>query len=72
MMSQRSEAILACEKTVQLCGALLAKGVHVNQVIHEHKLPLPPLDLHAVHATLQSAESMLANLEIKAPRLVAA
>ena len=65
-MSLRSEKILACEVTARECGALLAKGVHVNQIIVQNKLPIPPLDLHPVHLTLQRAETMLKNLELKA------
>jgi len=65
-MTLRSEKILACETVAQKCGALLAKGVAVNQVIVGNKLPLPPLDLEPIHWTMQRAEEMLKNLELKA------
>jgi hypothetical protein len=65
MTSPRSATILACETVTKHCSVMLATGIHMNQVIFAEKLPLPPVDLHGIHETLQRAEAMLKNLELK-------
>jgi hypothetical protein len=65
-MNDQSRQIQVCDKIASECWRLFSIGVEVNQLIVRHKLMLPPLDLHAVHTTMQAAEQMLKNLELKA------
>jgi hypothetical protein len=65
-MSLRSDQILLLEKVAQECAGTLAKAIYINQLILQNRLPVTPLDLHAIHATLRSTEEMLRNMELRA------
>jgi hypothetical protein len=66
MTTQRTRTIEALELVQRECQATLAKAIHLNQVIIENRLSVPPLELFAIHATLRGSEELLKNLELRA------
>lgn len=72
MTSSRTRYIEALEHLRLQCIGAIAKGIAVNQLILERKLPVPPIDMHSLHLTLQASEKVLRDVELSASGAVQA